>query len=152
MLNGRVREFAAKTLALSGFSVAMAILSGCGVGSETMANNHVADEGSQTIPAVRISGKVHGGAYPIQNATVILMETQSNGVWTASQGAYVGTAKPLYVTTSDSNGSFNFPDTGWTCDAGQYAYIEVTGGHTAASNNPNVVQLAVVGSCSSTLR
>ncbi len=128
----------------------LAILSGCGIGTLTVANNY-AGQGAETVPAVRINGKVHGGAYPIQNATVILTETQSNGVWTAANNAYVGTAKPLYVTTSDANGAFSFPDTGWSCDAGQYVYVEVTGGKTAAATNSNVVQVAVVGDCSEDL-
>lgn len=94
---------------------------------------------------------MHGGAYPIQGATIRLMETQSNGVWSTTTNSYKGTAKQLLQTTSDSTGFFTFPDTGWTCDANQYAYVTVTGGHTAATTNNNVIQIGVIGGCSADL-
>lgn len=152
MLNGRLRSVTSRVAVGSGLAGALFAMTGCGIGPVSVAN--VATGAKETtVPGVHIRGHVHGAAYPIQNATVILMETQSNGTWTASSNNYVGTAKSLYATKSDANGSFNFPDTGWSCDAGQYLYIEVTNGQTAnaTASNPNVVQLGVVGSCAADL-
>ncbi len=91
-----------------------------------------------------MSGRVHGGVFPINGATIRLMETQSNG--------YGGAALTLLSTTSDQNGNFTFPNTGWTCDSGQFAYITVTSGYTVnlgtTKNNNNVVQVGVIGPCS----
>ena len=101
------------------------------------------------LPGTMISGHVHGGVFPIQNATVRLMETQTSG--------YGGPAKQLAMTTSDSSGYFTIPYTpaagnraaSWSCDSNQFAYITVTGGHTATNTaNYNVAQVGVIGSCS----
>lgn len=135
------------TTTLSGLG--MGALTGCGVDPRL-------DTNTTTLPAsvagFKIKGDVHGGAYPIQNATIRLMETTSNGVWSSSAKAYAGAARQILTTTSDSNGNFEFPDTGWNCTAGQYDYIEVNGGRTTgSSNNPNVVQVGVIGACSTYL-
>lgn len=113
-------------------SLAALWLAGCGVDRGTL-NAPVA------LAGTTIRGNVHGGPLPIQGATVRLMETQSNG--------YGGVAKRLLQTTSDSNGYFTFPDVGWSCDSDQYAYITVTGGHTASQPNNNVGQIGVIGNC-----
>ncbi len=113
-------------------------LSGCGVSTAPAglpANN---------VVSRAVQGHVHGGVYPIQNATVRLMETQSNG--------YGGAAKALLPpVTTDANGYFTFPGTSFTCDTGQFAYITVTSGTTAnlavTTLNNNVVQVSVIGSC-----
>src|SRR5579875_3221573 len=123
-------------------AAATVMLTGCGAGSLA---------GPSAVSAFKIKGNVHGGAFPIQGATIRLMETQSNGTWSTTTGSYSGTAKQLLQTTSDKNGYFTFPDTGWTCDTGQYAYITVTAGHTAATTNDNVVQVGVIGGCSADL-
>src|SRR5579875_1901615 len=120
-----------------GFAV-LALLLGAGLLSGCGAN--IAGTPQGALPGIAIHGNVHGGVYPIQDATVRLMETQSNG--------YGGPAKQLLQTTSDSNGYFTFPDTGWSCDANQFAYITVTSGHTASNNtNNNVGQIGVIGNC-----
>lgn len=124
------------------FSATLLLLTGCGVGVLA---------GPSSTPGFIINGNVHGGAYPIKGATIRLMETQSNGVWSASTNSYSGTARQLLQTTSDDQGFFTFPDKGWTCDGGQYAYITVTGGHTLTSTNNNVIQVAAIGGCSTTL-
>ena len=113
-------------------------LSGCG------ADLGVADD-PLALPGVAIHGKVHGGVYPIQKATIRLMETQSNG--------YGGAAKQLLQTQSDNYGFFTFPDTGWSCDSNQFAYITVTGGFTinASTPNNNVGQIGVIGNCGTVL-
>ena len=122
------------TLALT-FALSLA---GCGISTSP--------SGLPPVDAVSraIQGRVHGGAYPIQNATVRLMETQSNG--------YGGAAKALLPpVTTDANGYFTFPNTSFTCDTGQFAYLTVSSGTTAnlgsATLNNNVIQLSVIGSC-----
>jgi hypothetical protein len=136
-----LRTLAFKTLGvLSAAGVMM--LTGCGAGIIA---------GPSATSGFKINGNVHGGPFPIQGATIRLMETQSNGVWNTATGSYKGQAKQLLRTTSDSLGNFTFPDTGWTCDANQYAYIEVEGGHTTALTNNNVIQIGVIGGCSDTL-
>ncbi len=120
----------------------MLLLTGCGAGSLA---------GPSATAGFKIKGNVHGGAWPIQGATIRLMETQSNGAWSTTTNSYSGAAKQLLQTTSNASGYFTFPDTGWTCDGGQYAYITVSGGHTATTNNYNVVQVGVIGGCSTDL-
>ncbi len=137
----RLRMLAVPTFGALSLAAASTLL-GCGSGVLA---------GPSATAGLKIHGDVHGGAYPIQGATIRLMETQSNGVWDVATGSYTGVAKQLLQTTSDNLGYFTFPDTGWTCDAGQYAYITVSGGHTAAVNNPNVVQVGVIGGCSTDL-
>ena len=114
-------------------------LAGCAVHSGSLAPIVSANTVSRSI-----QGHVHGGVYPIANATVRLMETQSNG--------YGGAAKALLPpVTTDGNGYFNFPNTAFTCDTGQFAYLTVSSGTTSnlasALPNNNVIQLSVIGSC-----
>ncbi len=113
-------------------------LTGCGANLPSS----VADA---ALPGVIVQGHVHGGAFPIEGALVTLMETQSTGYGVAG--------KVLEQVKSNTNGFFTF-DNNWTCDAGQYAYIVVSSGHTVASattNNNNVLQVGVIGSCSQDL-
>ena len=123
-------------------------LSGCGTTTEDIPI-------AAAIPGRTINGNVHGGVYPIRGATIKLMQTQTGPQ--ASPG-YTGTstygsaAKMLLETTSDQNGYFTFPDTGWTCAGNEFAYIVVTSGTTAnlstTNDNNNVVQVGVIGPCS----
>ncbi len=111
-------------------------LTGCGLSTSQLAT---ASQVSRVI-----QGHVHGGVYPIQNATVRLMQTQSNG--------YGGVARALLPpVTTDRDGYFTFPNTSFTCDTGQFAYLTVTSGTTSnlatTTLNNNVVQLSVIGSC-----
>ncbi len=113
-------------------------VSGCGIGAGDAAS-------ATAVPGVSIKGHVHGGAFPIQQALVTLMETQSTG--------YGQPGKVLEQVKSDKNGYFTF-DSNWTCDAGQYAYMVVSSGHTIASattSNNNVLQVGVIGACSTDL-
>ena len=112
----------------------------------TLAGCGISTTGLPPVNAVSrvIQGRVHGGTYPIQSATVRLMETQSNG--------YGGAAKALLPpVVTDVNGYFTFPNTSFTCDTGQFAYLTVSSGTTAnlgsATLNNNVIQLSVIGSC-----
>ena len=111
-------------------------LTGCGVGRTAAAGTTTLIGGGSAT----VHGFVHGGAYPIQNATVLLLETQNNG--------YGGAAKQLAATRSDSLGNFNFGNS-LSCDAGQYVYLTVTSGETVSGKvNNNVIQVGVIGSCS----
>ena len=116
-------------LSLTGFLP----LAGCGVHGDDLAS-------AVPTPMAAMHGSVLGGVYPIQYATVRLMETQNNG--------YGGAAKQLAVTTSDNLGNFNFSNS-VTCDPGQYVYMTVSSGQTiSGSVNNDVVQVGVIGSCS----
>ena len=89
---------------------------------------------------ITVQGHVHGGAYPIGNALVQLMETQGNG--------YGGSAKVLTSALSNQYGYFSF-DNYAGCDAGHYVYVTVSGGSTASgSANGSVLEAGVIGSCS----
>lgn len=124
-------------LTLFGLLLGSMPLTGCGVVTQSA-------DATQILPGHLIRGNVHGGVYPIQNATVRLMETQTNG--------YGGAAKQLLQTTSDAGGFFTFPDTGWSCDSNQFAYITVTSGHTDTNaTNNNVGQIGVIGNCGKVL-
>lgn len=121
-------------------AVCLLALTGCG-GHFTglAASSPVANTVSRPI-----QGHVHGGVFPIQNATVRLMETQSNG--------YGGAAKALLPpVTTDPYGYFTFPNTAFTCDTGQFAYLTVSSGTTSnlasVILNNNVLQVGVIGSC-----
>ncbi|MGI4828193.1 MAG: beta strand repeat-containing protein, partial [Janthinobacterium lividum] len=134
-------------------------LAGCGV--ETIeSGTTVLNPGNLTI-----SGHVHGGAYPIQAATINLMETQVTAAGTvAATGATVpastygtavgtagSTAKLLTSTKSDKYGYFNFTNYAG-CDSGQYVYAVVTGGQTITGmTNNNVIQVGVIGLCDTAL-
>ena len=125
-------------------------LAGCGVSSNELASSIPA-----AVPGRTIHGNVHGGVYPIRNANITLMQTQTGPY--ASPG-YTGTsnygsaAKVLLTTKSDGNGYFTFPDTGWICASNEFAYIVVTSGTTAnlgtTAMNNDVVQVGVIGPCS----
>ncbi len=135
MLRVTQRPFAQVAVAaslLTGLS-----LTGCSTGPQ------IASVSPASKPGVTVQGRAHGGAYPIQYATVHLMETQPNG--------YGGAAKVLTTTESDGNGYFSF-DNFAGCDAGQYVYVTVAGGQTIAGKvNNNILQMGVIGSCSATV-
>ena len=126
-------------------------LAGCGLAADDLASST-----PNVIAGRNIKGHVHGGVYPIQGANIDLMETQTgpSSVTGGFSGTstYGSTAKSLMTATSDQNGDFTFPDSGWTCVPNEFLYIVVTSGTTtnlAAGNlNNNVVQVGVVGPCS----
>ena len=126
-------------------------LTGCGIG-EIQTDSFIAN------PGLVISGHVHGGAFPIQQATITLMETQiqagRNRTYTkpaVPASTYGFAAKSLTTATSNQYGYFTF--TNYTgCDSGQYVYAVVTGGQTVSGKtNDNVVQVGVIGSCDTAL-
>lgn len=121
--------------------IALTALTGCGIGVQQLAGGSTTAVASAELPGRTINGHVHGGAFPIQNAKITLMETQNNG--------YGGQALVLEQVSSNSQGYFTF-DNNWTCTSGQYAYIVVAGGNTisgASTSNNNVIQVGIIGSC-----
>lgn len=116
-------------------------MAGCGATEDAL------DSPPEAIAGRNIVGHVHGGVYPIRGATISLMQTV-----TGTPGSYGSTAKQLLTTSSDQNGYFTFPDT-FTCASNEFAYIVVTGGHsanqgTSVSRNDHVVQVGAIGPCS----
>ncbi len=90
--------------------------------------------------SANINGIIHGGPNPIVGATVTLYATASNG--------YGGAGNQLAQTSSGSDGSFTFNAAGYTCPAGQQAYITSAGGNTGANAaNLNSVLMAAIGPC-----
>lgn len=126
-------------------------LGGCGITQADLTSDVTA-----TLSGKEIGGNVHGGVYPIQKATITLMETQTGPVSTtpgyAGTSTYGSTALAVATATSDQNGYFNIGAGSWTCNANEFLYIVVTSGTTeylgTANLNNNVVQVGVVGPCS----
>ena len=121
-------------------------LAGCGVSAVESSSPFISN------PGLTISGHAHGGAFPIQQATITLMETQVAAGNNNTAGSTYGTAaKVLTTATSDAYGYFTFSNyTG--CDTGQYVYAVVTGGQTVTGKtNNNVIQVGIIGLCDTAL-
>ncbi len=136
---GRRGRWASAGVASAALAGSLA-LTGCGANLQ----NAVSD--GPVISTRAIAGQVHGGVFPIQNATVRLMQTV-----TGKSSGYGSTATTLGTATTDANGNFNFSQT-YSCSASsEFAYITVTGGHssnlTGTASNNAIVQVGVIGSC-----
>jgi hypothetical protein len=132
--DGTIRRGFLSALALA----AVVLLAGCAGGSSTTAPSNT--------PAVNASTSITGiamaGPFPMQGATLTLYATQSNG--------YGGNGLSLASTTTANDGTFALSPTGYTCPAGQQAYITATGGVIGANtSNPNAIQMTAIGPCSS---
>lgn len=128
------------------FGVASAALAGSLALTGCGANLQNAGTGEPVVSTRAIAGQVHGGVFPIQNATVRLMQTV-----TGNSSGYGSTATTLGTATTDANGNFNFSQT-YTCSAStEFAYITVTGGHSSnlagTATNSSIVQVGVIGGC-----
>ena len=132
-----VSLFSPRSLTTATLSIVIAMVSfslaGCGLGS---AASPAADP---IIPA--FSGKTFGGPNPIIGATIKLYVTSSSGYGTSTangsnawtQEATAQTNTPNYPNgDTDVNGAFSFAG-GYTCPAGQFAYVVSSGGNTGAS-------------------
>jgi hypothetical protein len=114
-------------------------LSGCGVGN-------VLGPNSAPTVASSLSGIIHGGPNPVVGARVVLYATTSNGY---GQGAALQEATQVGASAhqdTSATGSFSFAG-GYTCPAGQYAYVVAYGGNSGAGNNPNSVLMSAIGPC-----
>jgi hypothetical protein len=86
------------------------------------------------MPAIK--GQVMGGRSPIVNATVRIYNT----------GANYATGHQLQQTNTDSSGGFSFTG-GFTCPAGEFAYITSAAGDTGAGVNNASLLVAALGRC-----
>lgn len=135
------RSFPLRIVAVASATLAGSLaLAGCGASLQDAATE------GPIVSTRTIAGVAHGGVYPIQNATVRLMQTQ-----TGSPGSYGSSAATLGTTTTDANGNFTFNQT-YTCSSSkEYAYITVTGGHssnlTGSTANGSIIQVGVIGTC-----
>jgi hypothetical protein len=114
----------------------LGLTTGCGIGSLPATVPGIANPTAMT-------GALHGGPNPVIGAAVALYITQNNG--------YGGAALLIASTTSSSEGYFSFTlPPGFSCPAGQFAYITAYGGNTGSlAVNNNSLLMAPVGSCES---
>ena len=121
----------ALALALAG-TLAATTLAGCGLGKP--------DASTSDIVSPSISGKTFGGPNPIIGSTVKVYTTGNSsgnstgyGVATFRQEAnHVNNGANYPSGDTDIYGNFSFAG-GYTCPAGQFAYITAAGGNTGAS-------------------
>jgi hypothetical protein len=128
---------------LSGLAILLGssslFLAGCGANGSLAGIDPVGDTQANSI-----KGTVYGGQQPVSNATVTLYAAGTTG--------YGSAPTSLSTTTTNASGSFSLP--GFTCPAapGDLVFILATGGNPGNSGgtvNPNLVQLAALGSCHS---
>jgi hypothetical protein len=126
---------------LSGLAILLSasslFLAGCGANGSFAGSTDPID-----TAASGIKGTVYGGQQPVTNATVTLYAASTSGYGTAPT--------QLSTTTTDGGGSFSLP--AFTCPAapGDLVFILATGGNPGNSGgtvNPNLAQLAALGSC-----
>ncbi len=88
-----------------------------------------------------IQGKVHGGQFPVVNATI--------GLYVAGTGGYGISGGNLLTTavTSAADGSFSITGD-YTCPANSLVYLTATGGNPGVgSNNNGIVMVTPLGQC-----
>lgn len=122
------------------FSLALALLAGCGMGTASAPAD---------VHDAAISGIVHGGQQAVGNSNIALFATTSSG--------YGGTLTPLATTTTSSSasgGTFSIGTPGnptpYTCPSGQQAYIVATGGDPGiggSTDNSAIFLMAALGPC-----
>jgi hypothetical protein len=126
--------------AASSLPVALSLLSGCALGP-VMGNS----VGVAAAPA--ISGVIHGGPNPIIGARVVIYATTSTGYGVGQMLQEAKQVGSVAHQDTDVNGAFSFTG-GYTCPAGQFAYVVAYGGNTGAqANNPNSVLMTALGRC-----
>jgi hypothetical protein len=96
------------------------------------------------VPA--ISGKVHGGQFPLEGAVVTLYATSATATTYGAAGNVIGTG------TTDSGGFFTISPsaTSANCPSGQQAYITAAGGYPTNNSslvNNSTLLLAALGDC-----
>ena len=126
-----------KRLACVAAIVPFALLTGCGIGSDSAASS----------PIAAVGGVIHGGQSPIQGATVTLYVTNSSATTYGAAATVIGSA------TTDSGGGFTISPsaTSSNCPAGQQAYITSAGGYPSGSSslaNTSTLLMAALGNCS----
>jgi sugar lactone lactonase YvrE len=108
---------------------------------------------SKPEPAVKLSGRVHGGQQPIVGAHVYLFAANTTGYGQPSvsllNAASTGTADSLgsYVLT-DTNGAFTITGD-YSCTPNTQVYLYSLGGNPGAGVNSAAGLLAALGNCPS---
>jgi len=122
-----------------GLVLGLATLSGCGIGK--------LDNSSSPLVTPAFTGKALGGQMPIAGATVKVYATSSTGYGQATMLQEANQLGGSSGQDTDAGGNFIFAG-GYTCPAGQFAYIVSSGGNTGANAvNPNAVLVAALGRC-----
>lgn len=136
---GSFRTAGMRTTALAGAAAALSLgLTGCTAVFQSASSPVV-------VSGAKLHGSVHGGQQPIVNAAIHLYAASTSGY-----GAAVSDLLTITVNT-DSNGSFNFPSSAYSCTAGQQLWIVAIGGQPGgvAGTNANAANMAALGDCSS---
>jgi hypothetical protein len=145
---GAQRQTILTVLLLASSSVLL--LSGCSSGLNL--GQAASDAGPSD--AIELSGKVHGGQFPVTGSIVSVYEIGA----TSSTATNYGVALPaaLATATTDSNGNFTFSaanDNAFTCANGaDELYLVANGGNpglTAGTNNGALILTSVAGPCNS---
>ena len=116
--------------------IPFALLSGCAMDSSGPADSMISE----------VTGMVHGGQSPIQNATVNLYVTTTSATGYGQAATLIGTG------TTGVGGGFTISPSanGTNCPAGQQAYITSAGGYPSGSPslaNTSVLLMAALGNC-----
>jgi len=133
----------------SNSSIAAVLLTAVALTVTGCSSFDTSQSGPSASPAA-LTGSIHGGPNPVNNATVTLWATTSVAAPTALNNYGYGQPGTLLgTTTTNSAGSFSFTSPA-TCPSGQQAYMVAAGGNTG-SNSANSASLlmAAVGPCSS---
>jgi len=119
----------------------MLVLTGCGVAPTGSAVSGV------SAPAVKLSGRVHGGQQPVSGSQVYLYAVST----TETAGPATSLLMSPGYVVSDASGNFSITGD-YTCPAGAYVYLLALGGNpglAAGTNNPDLALAAGLGACSS---
>jgi len=137
------RGTASSRRVLSGLAILLGasgllLLSGCGAtpGFNLGAGSTTESQG------VALQGKMFGGQAPVSGATIELLAPNTGGYGTA----------PTVLDSTTTDGGGNFTLTGnYTCPAAPADQVLLIGigGNSGGGTNPNLVQIAALGTCSS---
>jgi sugar lactone lactonase YvrE len=132
----RPARAAAGTMALLSLSF---LIAGCSLSS-------TAPLAVEQPSSAAISGNVHGGQFPIYNATMKL--------YAAGYTGYGSATTALATTTTDAGGNFSFSGLPYTCPSpSTQMYITAVGGNTqgtgvTTTNNAAAALIVAIGPCS----
>jgi hypothetical protein len=114
-------------------------LTGCG------GSNPMITEKPNPPVTVTMQGQVIGGQQPVANSTIQLYAVGTSG--------YGSAATPLFTPaiTTDSNGSFSFPNSYCPANPADLVYLVATGGQPAGAGtnitNNNLAMMVALGPC-----
>ena len=143
-MNPSFRSLCVSVTRFSCLTAALLLTVGCGLGPISTSVT------TQDTVASSFGGTIHGGPNPVVGARVAIYATTSTGYGIGSflqeATANYPAGSPAAHQDTDAHGSFSFAG-GFTCPAGQQAYIVAYGGNTGAGSNPNSILIAPVGPC-----